>query len=140
MNSNLDREKENAVLDAVLRDEEWQAAAATLKAGALATFHQRQRQRRLTRAAGAALVLTAAFVVAFHWSGRRAANPSQVVASRGQTPKKSGEVRYLSDEELVALFPKGSCLLAEVDGRKELIFLDAKVERTYLARAGQPER
>ncbi len=42
-----------------------------------------------------------------------------------------------SDEELLALFPRGSCILAEIDGRKELVFLDPKLERLYLSRAGK---
>jgi hypothetical protein len=140
MNSNLDPEKEGILLDTVLRDEEWQAANGELKTAALAAFHQRQQGRRWARAVGAMVVLAVASALAFHWSGRRAEVPLQVVARPGQVPKNSAEVRYLSDEELLALFPKGSCVLAEVDGRKELVFLDPKLERTYLARAGEPER
>ena len=140
MNPNLDPKTERALLDAVLRDEEWEAANTPLRAGTLAAFRHRQRRRRLTRAFAGVLVLTAAIGAASHWRGRGVATPSQVASSRPQAPKTQSHLRYLSDSELLALFPKGSCVLAEVDGRKELIFLDAKTEQTYLAGTGQPER
>ncbi len=37
--------------------------------------------------------------------------------------------QYISEEEMLAMFPKGSCTIAEVNGQKELIFFDQKVER-----------
>ena len=37
--------------------------------------------------------------------------------------------QYISEEELLAMFPKGSCTIAEVNGQKELIFFDQKVEK-----------
>jgi hypothetical protein len=42
----------------------------------------------------------------------------------------------LTDAELVAAFPKGSCFIAEVDGKKELVFFDPKVEHACVARSG----
>jgi hypothetical protein len=52
-----------------------------------------------------------------------------------EAPKTPDAPRRLTDEELVAAFPKGSCFIAEVDGKKELVFLDPKVQRTYVARS-----
>jgi hypothetical protein len=136
MNPNLDPETERALLDTVLRDEEWEAANTPLRAGTLAAFRHRQRQGRLTRAFAGALVLTASIGAACHWWGHSVATPSQVASHRTVAPKTPGQARYLSDSELLALFPKGSCVLAEVDGQRELIFLDPKAEQTYLARTG----
>ncbi len=140
MNPNLDPQSENVLLDAVLRDEAWQGTKATLKAGALAAFRRRQRLRRLTRTAAAALILCALLAVALWWPRPPAATPSPVVARRDPAPQTAGPVRYLTDEELLALFPKGSCVLAEIDGRKELVFLDPKLERLYLSRVGAAAR
>jgi hypothetical protein len=140
MNPNLDRETEHALLDALLRDEAWEAANTPLRAGTLAAFRHRQRRRRLTRAFAGVLVLTAAIGAASHWRGRGVTTPSQAASNRTVAPKTQTHLRYLSDSELLALFPKGSCVLAEVDGRKELIFLDPETERTYLAGTGpRPE-
>ena len=46
---------------------------------------------------------------------------------------------YLTDDELLALFPEGSCFLAEVDGKKEQVFLDPEVQRQYVSEAGQQQ-
>jgi hypothetical protein len=142
MNPSLDPEKENALLEALLRDDTWQATDRALKAGALVAFQRRQRQRRLTRMGAVALLVAAAFVsvALLSWPRRAVITPPQFAAQQNPPPPKSGAVRQLSDAELLAMFPKGSCLLAEVDGRKELVFLDPKAERLYLARSPQPGR
>jgi hypothetical protein len=49
--------------------------------------------------------------------------------------KESEHLQFLTDEEVLASFPKGSCILAEIDGQKELVFLDANLGRTYMARS-----
>lgn len=140
MNSNLDPERENALLDAVLRDEAWQGTNAALKIDALVAFRRRQRLRRLTRVAATVLVLCALLALALRWSRPPAATPSPVVTRRSPSPKTAEAVRYLTDEELLALFPGGSCVLAEIDGRKELVFLDPKLERLYVSRSGNVAR
>jgi len=38
--------------------------------------------------------------------------------------------------ELIALFAPGSCFLAEVDGKKKLVFYDPNVERQYVCDPG----
>jgi len=40
----------------------------------------------------------------------------------------STKLKRLSREELVALFPKGSCVIAEINGRTELVFFDKEIE------------
>ena len=133
MRTNPDPERDDAFLDAVLQDESWHAASATFKAEALRTFRARQRVRRLTRWAGSVAVLAAVTVGVAYWSGRPATPPRQITMAPAEVPKAPDKSRPLTDEELVAAFPKGSCFIAEVDGRKELVFLDPKVERTYVA-------
>ena len=36
------------------------------------------------------------------------------------------DIPRISDQEVLAMFPKGSCAIAEVDGRKQLVFFDQK--------------
>ena len=136
MRTNSDPERDQALLDTVLGDENWQATSAAFKAEALRTFHARQRVRRLTRWAGSMAALVALIVGVAHWPGRTAAPPRQVTIARAEVPRAPDSTGRLSDRELVAKFPKGSCFIAEVDGRKELVFLDPKLERTYVARSG----
>jgi hypothetical protein len=136
MRTNPDPEREDALLDATLRDEAWLSASATFKAEALRTFRTRQRIRRLTRWAGSVAALAAVLAGLAHWVGRPAPAPRQVMVALTQAPKAPDKPRHMTDQDLVAAFPKGSCFIAEVDGRKELVFFDPEVERTYVARLG----
>jgi hypothetical protein len=35
--------------------------------------------------------------------------------------------KIITEEQMLAIFPAGSCLLAEINGEKQLVFLDPKV-------------
>ena len=140
MKTNPDPGNEDALLEAVLRDGAWQAASAAGKAEALGGFQARQRIRRWTRRAGGLAALAAAVACAAHWLAGPAAPPPRLLAVRSPAPPpvKSEKTLYLTDGELLALFPAGSCFLAEVDGKKKLLFFDPKVEREYVSDAGAP--
>ncbi len=135
MRTNFDPDSDDALLDAMLRDETWQAVSAAFKAEALKTFRTRHRVRRLTRWASGVAALAAVVAGAVHWFGPRATAPRPIMVAHIGVPQAPDEPRHLTDAELVAAFPKGSCFIAEVDGKKELIFLDPKLERTYVARS-----
>ncbi len=136
MRTSFDPEQDDALLDAALRDETWRAASASFKAEALKAFRAGQRVRRLTRWVGSVAALALVTVGVVHWVGRPASVPRHVAMAHPRTPDAAGEPRRMTDKELVAAFPKGSCFIAEVDGRKELVFFDPQVERTYVARPG----
>ena len=136
MRANSDPEREDALLDAMLRDETWQAASAGFKAEALRTFHARQRVRRLTRWAGSVAALAAVIAGVVHWLDRPTPAPRQIRVALIEAPRAPEKPRHLTDQDLVAAFPKGSCFIAEVDGKKELVFLDPALQHTYVARSG----
>jgi len=133
MKTNPDPHEEDALLEAVLRDDSWQAANATAKQEALGVFQARQRLRRLTRWGGAAAALAVAAAACWIISQPDKTPPRAAGHMAGPNP-----INYLTDDELLALFPPGSCFLAEVDGQKELVFFDPKVEREYVSDAGPP--
>ena len=135
MKTNPDPHDEDALLDAVLRDDSWQEANAAGKAEALGVFQARQRLRRLTRWGGAAAALAVAAAACWIISRPDKTPPRVAIHIAGTRPKP---ITYLTDSELLALFPPGSCFLAEVDGQKKLIFFDPKVEREYVSDAGAP--
>jgi hypothetical protein len=133
MKTNPDPHDEDPLLEAVLRDDGWQAANAAAKAQALAAFQTRHRLRRLTRWGAGLAALAVMAAAAAYW----------IIGPAEQTPPRLAlkvsephPVKYLTDAELLALFPPGSCFLAEVDGQKKLIFYDPKVEREYVSDAG----
>lgn len=136
MKTNPETERDDPLLDAMLQDEAWRAVSAVVKAEAMRTFQGRQRIRRLTRWAGSAVVLVAVLAGVAHWTSRPPAVPVRITMSAPIPPKPAATPRRLTDAELVAAFPKGSCFIAEVDGKKELIFFDPQAQRDYLARPG----
>ncbi len=138
MKTNPDPRKEDGLLDAVLRDETWQAASVAFKAEALGAFRTRQRMRRLTRWGGGLCVLAVAIAGVMNWLRPARTAAPQIVRHPTVLPKPPERPGYLSDAELLRQFPAGSCFIAEVDGKKELIFFSPELERTYMAKANPP--
>ena len=124
---------EDPLLDAVLRDETWQITSTAFKAEALGVFRGRQRVRRATRWSGACFAFAVLLACGVHWSHRPEATPVSRAVTPREAPQPSGKPRYMTDRELLASFPEGSCFLAEIDGTKQLVFLDPEVERRYVA-------
>src|ERR1041384_5824888 len=112
MKINPDHDREDTLLDAVLRDESWEMSAAAFKGQALATFRQRQRLRRLTKLMMLTLPLVGLLVWSIYWS---APPPNRSVAT--PEAKLPAGLPPLNDQELLASFPRGSCFIAEVEGR-----------------------
>jgi hypothetical protein len=139
MKMNPDPDPQVDLLEAVLRDDGWQAANAAGKAQALRVFGARQRLRRWSRWAGGVAALGVAAACAAHWWAGSLAPVSPRLAAQTHAPPAPAEKSiYLTDSQLLALFPEGSCFLAEVDGKKKLVFFDPKVEREYVSDAGGP--
>jgi hypothetical protein len=137
MKTNPDPDPEDPLLEAVLRDDRWQAANAAGKAQALGVFRARQRVRRWSRWAGGLAALAVAAACAAHWwAGPVAPAPPRLAEKAPAPPARPEKSIYLTDGQLLALFPEGSCFLAEVDGKKKLVFFDPKVEREYVSDAG----
>jgi hypothetical protein len=134
MRTNPDSQNDDALLDALLCDESWQSADAAFKQRALQAFRVRQRTRRVTRWAGGVAILAVAMFVTVHWLHAPVTAPRKVIFASSLIAKPLSGPRHLTDEELVASFPRGSCFIAEVDGKKQLVFVDPKMEQTYLAR------
>jgi len=145
MRTNHDPEENDPILEAVLRDDEMQAGMASAKDEALRAFRGHHRNRQLVRRAISLAGLAVFVGVATHWirinQTPTAAKRSMPVRAEKQVRKGTLETQAaaeskqgLTDEELVAAFPKGSCFVAEVDGKKRLIFFDPAVEHAYVAR------
>src|SRR5262245_32176817 len=123
------------LLDAVLGDEDWHALDGHLKGLALATIEAATRRRRRRANAGRTFGGLALLAGAVAWSFTALSHrtPTTAVAVRAidpvavaerSSPSDSGA--FISESEMLALFPPGSCVVAEVDGRKELVFFDAQ--------------
>jgi hypothetical protein len=113
----------DALLNAVLMDGDWHALECSLEREALAAIGQARRKRRWLFGSGQA-VGAAALLVGVGWWFRSPASRDVPVAEAAVQPVVGG--RFISEEEMLAMFPAGSCVVAEVDGQKELVFFDAR--------------
>jgi hypothetical protein len=134
MNTNLDPEGEDRLLKNVLGDKTGPPGGAALKAQVLAAFRARQSLRRLTRWAAGVAAAAAAITCLVYWAGSPLPPRMSLVQNPSQPPGALARSSFLTDAQLLASFPPGSCFLAEVNGHKELIFLDGDAQRRWLAR------
>jgi hypothetical protein len=58
----------------------------------------------------------------------RRGHPSYPEKESGATGIK---IEMITDEQLIAAFPPGSCYIAEVNGQKQLFFRDSKVKEQF---------
>jgi hypothetical protein len=116
----------DGLLNAVLGDDEWRTLNSALKNEALAAMGATRRRRRLLFRMGQAACAAALLVGAGWWllppdPGYRAV----ATISRQSASPGTGK-QFVSEEEMLAMFPAGSCVVAEVNGQKTLVFFDAK--------------
>jgi len=115
-----------ALLNAALGDEDWHALSASVKRKALAVMGAERRKRRLRLWMGQA-ACAAVLLVGVGWWLRPSLPSAAGVARRSisSAPAAGGD-QFITEQQMLAMFPSGSCVLAEVDGQKELVFFDAQ--------------
>jgi hypothetical protein len=115
---------QDRLLDATLADDQWQAFAESLRVRALATFHGAQRRRqwqvRGMQAAMVAVLLGGGLAIL----RRLDSPPAPIKRPPVPTRAPASSIRVVSEQELLAMFPPGSCVVAEINGQKELVLLD----------------
>jgi hypothetical protein len=125
MKTEADVYPDTPALEAAIADETFSSFAASLQQAGIRAVRRRRHVRQIQIAmAQAACVIG---VSALFWFGyskpQRVANTNLSIA-----PAKPPAVstRYITEDQMLAMFPNGSCVLAEVNGRKELVFLDQR--------------
>ena len=133
-----------------MRSESFRAHDKAVQARATDAFRRRRMLRKGLRVSGLACVFVAALVIGTgSWKQRDEVKHarSAAVASGMESSTQSGASKMtdesggnqsqrsaraeLNDEELLAIFPEGSCFIAEVDGRKKLVFHDPAVRAKF---------
>ena len=106
---------------------------ASLQRALTAIRQQRRRQRFVRLCALAVVPLLAALGIVFSRSPKRplrkiaASNASPVAVS--PVPSRTVPVKFISDDELLALFPDRPVALIGKPGQQQLVFLDQPAKR-----------
>lgn len=127
----MKRTEQNELLKELLRgDELAEFRRASLELGLKAMASRRTWRQVVRGCAGCSLVLVisaAAFWpwLSAHWAGRRSVAQVPDVAS-APASGGAGSVKFISDDELMALFPGRAVALIGGPGHQQFVFLDAR--------------
>ena len=119
----------DGLLNAVLADDDWQALNCSLKREALAALGAERRRRRLRLSLGQAVCAVALLIGGGWWLLPPTPGHAPVAhrpGEPGQLASPGAGGRFITEDQMLAMFPAGSCVVAEVNGQKELVFFDAK--------------
>ena len=123
---NTDRENLK-LLNAALADETWDSFASNLRAQTTAALRSTRLRRAILNASTQILavvaLISAIWFAVPHPASRltESRTPAQVHAGISSEPRGA---TYITEDQMLAMFPKDSCVLAEINGQPQLVFLD----------------
>ena len=124
---------EEKILDAVFADENWQALDA--RCGELAISALRTRKRKRFIAVCSPILVALIAVCSNGWWFRSKPTTAAITPATAPAPASAPvTLPSITEEEMLALFPAGSCVIAEVDGRRQLVFFDPLAAKEGFAR------
>lgn len=116
------------LLDGLLADDDWHALNAATRERALGALRARRRQRALLTWGGSGVAGCALALALMNFFP-----PTDGSAPTAAAPvPRSGPI-YITEEQLMAYFPPGSCTIAEIDGERRLIILDPDIAANGVA-------
>jgi hypothetical protein len=139
--------EQSKLLDALLADETWDTHSGHLQNNAIATVRARKKARaRRTFAIQTMAVLAVVGAISLvltrperGWLSRSsnefAGTPDLSSAAPSAPSPPAAHVTYISEDQMLAMFPQGSCVLAEIDGQKQLVLLDRAAIRHSIDQA-----
>jgi hypothetical protein len=128
MNNRAGPTETNPLIDSAVLDETWRAFDSRLRDNAIQSFAVAKRRRRVRRLAMQICVLVMVAGTATVLSFRQDPSSGAKILLRPSEPAAPVAPRsVITEQQMVDMFPPGTCLLAEVNGEKQLIFLDPKL-------------
>lgn len=131
MSTDPDPHEENELLDAILADPAWSEANEQSKQEAVREMQRvkwRARAHTLLRCAAVFAVLVAS-VSTMLLNGDRSTSGGHI-AQQETRPALLQEAE-IGDDELLAMLPAGSAVVAQVNGEAVLVFLDPQIEAQF---------
>src|SRR5205814_1275123 len=101
------------LLNAVLADEGWQALSSSLKREALAALGAERRKRHVQFRMGQAACVAMLIVGLAWWVRPLTQRPHSMAQSAGPPASPGTGNQFVSEEQMLAMFPRGSCVVAE---------------------------
>jgi hypothetical protein len=128
MKTEADVYPDTPVLEAAIADETFSSFAASLQqAGIRAVRHH--RHIRQVQIALAQLTCVVGLATLFWFTRSEPQQLAHVAPVIAPATHGAASAHYISEAQMLAMFPNGSCALAEVNGRKELVFLELSSTR-----------
>ncbi|HEX4263675.1 MAG TPA: hypothetical protein VH597_04995 [Verrucomicrobiae bacterium] len=114
------------LLKAILAEEDAGNFQQTSLEHGLTFLRQQRRRRYLARSDALVAVLCLVILELVKWnhSARRDGFGPQLSSTRHPVPALPNQVKFISDDELLALFPGRPVALIGKPGRQQLVFLD----------------
>ena len=131
MSTDPDSPEENELLDAILADPDWTAANERSKQEAVREMQRakwRARARTLLRCAAVFAVLATCVSTMVLNRGRSTSGGHVAQQETGSALLKDAKI---GDDELLAMLPAGSAVVAQVNGETVLVFLDPQIEAQF---------
>jgi hypothetical protein len=129
-NDNLHR-----LADEIIFDDQFRSVEAETFIQARGVLHRRRHLRQLSHLALCSILVIGAI---FTWNSIQPHSGAPSVAAQVPNipplkPNLAAAAR-LTDEQLLASFPPGTCALAEINGRQVLVFHNPEDRQRYLSR------
>src|SRR5688572_14736900 len=123
---------EEKIFDAVFADESWQALNARCGELGISALRTRKRKRFIGLCSP---ILVGLVVVCSNgwWLRSKPTTAAIAPATAPVTASAPVTLPSITEEEMLALFPAGSCVVAEVDGHRQLVFFDPLVAKEGFA-------
>src|SRR2546421_12369894 len=126
MKNLLESNGDDLLLNAVFTDDDWHALNSSLKRQALAAIGSARRKRRARLCLGRVACAVALLVGVVWCLDAPAPIPQRAARSSAQPVSPGIGDQFITEEQMLAMFPPHSCVVAEVNGQKELVFFDEK--------------